>query len=98
MPGRGNTGPGGSLDCDVVEKALLNYRNTPDRDLGISPAQIVFGRSVRDAVPMEKRKFMVSHNWSMKCEEREERLQKRMWDKHTKELRKLEIGGRVQIQ
>ena len=37
---RGNVRPSGSLDCDMVARALLNYMDTPDRDLERSPVQI----------------------------------------------------------
>ena len=40
---RNNLGPGGSLDTDRFSQAIMEYRNTPDRDMGCSPAQVVFG-------------------------------------------------------
>ena len=57
---RGNTGQNGTLDCDEVARALMNYRNTPDRDSGKSPAQIVFGRALKDAIPMDIEKLKPS--------------------------------------
>ena len=39
---RNNLGPGGSLDTDRFSQAIMEYRNTPDRDTGCSPAQVVF--------------------------------------------------------
>ena len=45
---RANLGPAGTLNSDRFLKAMLNFRNTPDPDCGISPAQIVFGRPLRD--------------------------------------------------
>ena len=35
-----NTAPDGSLDTDKAVKALLQHRNTPIPELGLSPAQI----------------------------------------------------------
>ena len=37
-----NMGPGGSLDSDLFNHALLIYRNTLDRDTRVSPAQVFF--------------------------------------------------------
>ena len=41
----GNIGPTGSLDTDSLAAALLQHRNTPDRESGLSPAQVLFGRT-----------------------------------------------------
>ena len=43
-----NTGPTGSLDHDRFLRAMLQLRNTRDPDCNLSPAQIIFGRPLRD--------------------------------------------------
>ena len=45
---RSNVGPFGTLDSDKFLLAMLQLRNSPDPDCGISPAEIVFGRRLRD--------------------------------------------------
>ena len=47
-----NINADGSLDSDKVVSALLQYRNTPDPTTGMSPAMILFGRRLRDKVPI----------------------------------------------
>jgi hypothetical protein len=49
---RENCGPEGEVDNDKVTRALLNLRNTPDRDSGQSPAQLLLGRPLRDTLPL----------------------------------------------
>ena len=45
-----NTGPNGSLNTDKFLQAILQLRNTPDPDCGLSPAQIIYGRQLRDGM------------------------------------------------
>ena len=45
-----NTGPTGSLDHDRFLQAMLQLRNPPDPDCNLSPAQIIFGRPLRDTL------------------------------------------------
>ena len=52
---RSNIGPSGSLNMDNFLRAMLQLRNTPDPDCNLSPAQILFGRPLRDAFAFASR-------------------------------------------
>lgn len=101
---RDNTGVRGSLDTDKMTMALLAYRNTPDRDTLRSPAQVLFARQLRDAVPVEPGKLRLRPEWVLTMEAREKALAKRhvvkgqQWAEHTKALGPLEVGCCVQVQ
>ena len=48
---RDNMGVNGSLDTYKLVRALLAHRNTPAVDTGVSPAEVVFGRRIREFLP-----------------------------------------------
>ena len=50
-------GPSGTLDTDNFLQGMLQLHNTPDRDCNVSPAQILFGRPLRDAFSFVNRYF-----------------------------------------
>ena len=49
-----NLGPIGGLNNDRFSRAILYYRNTPDRDMGHSPAKMIYGQVLRDCMPITK--------------------------------------------
>ena len=48
---RTHVSPTGNVNTLEITKAMLQYRNTPDRDLGISPAEMLYGRKLPDFLP-----------------------------------------------
>ncbi|KAG0726713.1 hypothetical protein GWK47_035976 [Chionoecetes opilio] len=47
-----NTGPRGELNTDALQRAILQYRNTPDPETKISTAMCIFGRPIKDFIPI----------------------------------------------
>jgi len=47
-----NIGPHGTLDTDEVQRAILQYRNCPNPQTKLSPAMCIFGRPVKDFIPI----------------------------------------------
>ena len=61
----------GSLDTEKFLQAILMYRNTPDPTCGISPAEMVFGRKLRDTLPRLDKSKNVYFNEMFKADWRE---------------------------
>ena len=99
---RENTSQDGSFSNKFYQ-AILTHRNTPDPDTGASPAQVLFGRQIRDFLPIKPRQFDRGQ-WREIMADREKGLKMRYtrglerWSEHTKELPKLKIGDVVLIQ
>ncbi|CAL4173307.1 unnamed protein product, partial [Meganyctiphanes norvegica] len=100
----GNTGKGGSLDSDAFRRALLQYRNTPDRETRLSPAMCLFGRHLRDFAPMLPGKYLPHNAWLEALNAREDALRNRHMrthdrlSEHTRRLPPLRVGDHVRLQ
>ena len=73
-------------------QTLLQYRNTKLKDIGQSPAELVFGHPTRDLLPTNPGTFTSTARWHMFRTERELALSKRYtdgaarWSEHTRTL------------
>ena len=107
---RTNMNDRGDLDTVTVSRALLQYRNTPDRDIGLSPSELLYGRKLRDFLPHVPDKYrwpktqLMRKEWDEIADWREKALAKRCskihekLSEHTKELPQLSRGDLVLVQ
>ena len=99
-----NTGPTGSLDTDKFQRAMLTYRNSIDPETKASPALILFGRPIRDAIPIPLGRYCPHNTWKELIVHRERALAKRhsreheKWSEHTQMLQPLKVGDHVYIK
>ena len=101
-----NTDPHGSLNTDALQHAILQYRNTTDHATKLSPVQCVFGRPIKDFIPILPGYYIdVPHpTWSDTLTAREEARRNRhmkdaeRWTVHTRRLPPLAVSHHVRIQ
>ena len=99
-----NSGPNGELDTEALQRAMLQYRNTPNQDTKMSPAMCLFGRPIKDFVPIHPGKYLPHPTWQSVLEDRETALRQRHMktaerlEQHTRRLPPLRFGDRVRIQ
>ena len=89
-----NLGPQGNLDTDKFGRALLMHRNNPDPTTGLSPAQILFGRQLRDHLPLTPGKFLLRPEWRQTAEMREKCLATRR-SRHVRKAEQLSKGAKL---
>lgn len=87
-----STYPPGTLDIDRFLRTMMRLNNTSDPDYQLSPAEMVFGRPIRDAFAFINRleKFSNKHIrpiWHKAWQQKKEAL--RQWFHHAAEERSL---------
>ena len=70
----GNAGKEGAINIDAFQAAILQYRNTPDPTTKMSPAMCLFGRPVKDFIPILPGKYNPHTTWRESLHIREEAL------------------------
>lgn len=98
------TGRDGLVDTDAVARAVLQYRNTPLSHITKSPAQLLFGRILRDHLPTMPKLLELHPEWMHSAQQREAAFAQRdaallrRHDASCKSLEPLRIGDRVAVQ
>ena len=101
---RDNTGAFGTLNTDKFLAALLTHRNKPDPNTSMSSSDVVFGRKIKDLMPIKPGQLKVNARWTDLLRQREVVMAKRHitsgkeLNSHTKELKPLNVGDDVSIQ
>ena len=68
----------GNLNQDSYYRAVLQYRNTPLQDINLSPAQIIFGRQLKDFMPVIPGKYQPRREWGLLQEDKDHALARRL--------------------
>ena len=99
-----NCGPSGTLDVDSYHRAILSYRNIPDTYTKVPPTMAIFGRQVRDGLPVSPSHYKPHNTWRELLDHRGHAMARRhiagreQWEAHTKDLAKLDKGDNVFLQ
>ena len=100
----GNCEANGDINNEVVARALLQYRNTPLQGIDLSPAQILYGRDLKDCLPSQQEALSVRPEWRVAADEREQALRIRhvkaaeSYNEHAKDLPELHERDHVAVQ
>ena len=99
-----NISPNGNLNNGKAARAILQYRNTPLPEIGLSPAQILFHRQLRDQLPTNPQHYKLHQQWLLSAEKREQQFCQRnqniitSYNEHAHPLPPLTVQTHVVIQ
>ena len=92
---------GRSFNHDKFCQALMQYRNTPSRRDGLSPAQKFYRHPVQDIIPAHHRSF--AKEWQLEAEAAEQQTHntslssETYYNQHTSTLPDIQVGSNVVI-
>ena len=93
---------GRHMDDDKLTQALLQYRNTPSRKDGLSPAQKLFGHPIQDTMPAHRKAFLPE--WQRTAAEVEKQAintqetVEHTYNQHAHPLPMITVGSHVAVQ
>ena len=93
---------GRALDDEKFCRSLLQYRNTPSRKDGLSPAQKLFGHPVQDILPAHRRSFLPQ--WQRSPQEATQQAEGTLessatyYNLHAHNLPDIHVGSHVAVQ
>ena len=93
---------GRNLDEEKLCRALLQYRNTPCRKDGLSPAQKLYRQPVQDMLPAHRRSF--APQWQRTTEDAERQAAstrdaaQKQYNASARSLREIQVGSNVAVQ
>ena len=96
--------PDGSLNSDNMSRALLQYKNTPQKGTNLSPAQLLYHRNLKDFLPSHPSTLKPHPAWINLANAREKLLAERnkilagKYDVGTRSLAPLSVGSKVLVQ
>ena len=87
----------GRLRHDLAARAMMTHRNTPHQDLGLSPAEMLYGRVIRDHLPILREKYQI-HKLRERAVAKRHLLNQKHYNIHNHPLQELQVGESVQVQ
>ena len=99
-----NVNSDGSIDNNRVACAVLQYHNTPLQDGPMSPAQLLFGRTLADFLPVNPSLYKLHPYWAQQSDSNQHgrtlRLDKAAsyYNRGTRQLKPIPVGQTVVIQ
>ena len=88
---------GRSLNHDKFCRVLLEYRNTPSRRDGLSPAQKLYGHPVQDILLAHHRSFLQQKAASVEQQEEQSFKTEHYYNQHAHALPEIQVGSNVAI-